>query len=133
MEGQRGARREGHLRLRCASQPIVHGTVGVAVKYHPSAVLFTAVKGAYDLSVKSSSFFLCVCCATPLFARQHRVVRTHVFPIAGRGGGGLPHGGRGSQDFQSYLYIRELTGGNGRSRRPRLARATDSVPLQGCC
>ena len=52
------------------------------------------------------------------------VILTSCQTYAAREGGG---------DFRSYLYIRELTGGNGRSRSPSLARATDGVPLQGCC
>ena len=50
-----GARR--HLLLRCANQPIVHGTGGVVNLQHSSAVLFATVKGAYDMSLKISFVF----------------------------------------------------------------------------
>ena len=45
-------------------------------KCHPSAVLFAAVKGADDMSLKIST-----CGVTSFFARQSRVMHTHLFPI----------------------------------------------------
>ena len=46
-----------HHLLPCASQKIVHRSVGVVDRQHSAAVLFAAVKGAYDMSLKISSFF----------------------------------------------------------------------------
>ena len=66
--------------LPCAKQMIVRRTAGVVDKQHSSAVLFAAVKGAHDMSLKSFILRLLLCtsalpCAVP-------VMHTHLFPIA---------------------------------------------------
>ena len=49
-----------HLLLLCASQLVVHRTLGVVNNRGSSAILFATAEGAYDMSLEGSALLYCV-------------------------------------------------------------------------